>query len=621
MTRALVVVDVQADFLRAPGLEPPAEALVAHAGELLFAWRAAGLPVVHVRTWIRDDAERMPHWRAAGVRRCVAGTPGAEAPIALRPIAGEAVIDKTGFDAFMSGQLAAALAAVGASGVVVAGVHEHACVRALALGAYERGLDVVVAEDAVASDDPLHAALSRRWLAARAARFRPVAQIVKGLVDDVAADDLDAIVARARAAQRAWREAPVDERAALLEAIAARLEAEAEALAALIVTTVKKPVRMARAEVARAAELSRVAARHAGDAADAPRGPGSRARWRPLGVVAALTPWNNPLAIPLGKIAPALAFGNAVVLKPAPRGQVVAEVLLATLARAGLPVELVGLARGGAEVGRRLLEHAGVDGASVTGAYPTGVAAMALAGRRHLPLQAELGGNNAAIVWSSVEGEAAAEVARELVAGAFGFAGQRCTANRRVIVPRAALEAWLVRLEAAMAALVWGEPEDPDTVMGPLVDAEAAVRVMAAVTRAWRDGHPVITRAGGPTGPGHAPPVIVVCEDRAHPIVLQETFGPVLVVQPAVDFDEALALQDGVAQGLVAALFGGSPVERARFLAEARAGVLKLDRATSDADAHAPFGGWKASGLGPAEHGPHDRDFYTRVQAVYEEPA
>jgi acyl-CoA reductase-like NAD-dependent aldehyde dehydrogenase len=153
--------------------------------------------------------------------------------------------------------------------------------------------------------------------------------------------------------------------------------------------------------------------------------------------------------------------------------------------------------------------------------------------------------------------------------------------------------------------------------VGPLVSVAAAERVAAAIDRARAAARAVIVpHASVPRAP-FLPPTIVLCDDPAAEIVQEETFGPVLVVQRARDFDEALRLVNGVRQGLVAALFSRSAERRARFLEEAEAGVLKLDEATADAGVEAPFGGWKASGIGPPEHGHGDLEFYTRAQALY----
>ncbi|MCK6461228.1 MAG: cysteine hydrolase, partial [Planctomycetes bacterium] len=178
MRPALLLVDLQNDFLRSPGLEPAASDVIDRAAALLRGCRARGIPVVHVRTTIAPGARPMPHWEREGVRSCVDGTEGHAPPPALAPAAGERTIDKTFFSGFGSPALEEALRAAGADTLVVAGVHLHGCVRATVLDAYQRGFAVLVAEDAVASHEPLHAASTRRWLDGRAARFLPVASVL-----------------------------------------------------------------------------------------------------------------------------------------------------------------------------------------------------------------------------------------------------------------------------------------------------------------------------------------------------------------------------------------------------------------------------------------------------------
>jgi acyl-CoA reductase-like NAD-dependent aldehyde dehydrogenase len=315
-----------------------------------------------------------------------------------------------------------------------------------------------------------------------------------------------------------------------------------------------------------------------------------------------------------------LRYGNTVVWKPSPHANGVAESVVALLEEAGCPPGAVSLVEGGAAEAAALMADPGVDAVSLTGSSEAGYAAQAICARRRIPLQAELGGNNAAIVWSDCDLAAAAGAIAE---GGFGAAGQRCTANRRVIVDRRCHGEFVAELEAATAALEIGDPTDPAVRIGPLVSEAALDRVQATLERARRAcevREPLADREliqqlreGGP----YAAPVLVLCEDAAAEIVQEETFGPVVVVQPAADFDQALELLNGVRQGLVAALFSSSQELRVRFLDEADAGVLKINRATADVGVEAPFGGRKASGVGPPEHGAENQAFYTRVQAVY----
>ncbi|HVS00683.1 MAG TPA: aldehyde dehydrogenase family protein [Thermoanaerobaculia bacterium] len=618
---ALLLVDLQNDFLSAPDLEPAAGELTRRAAALLQGCRERSVPVIHVWTTVRRDPDnRMPHWRRAGRWACVEGTAGHAPPGILAPLAGEPIVHKTFFSAFSTGALERLLRSLRRRTLLIAGTHLHACVRETVLDAYQRGFDVVVAEDAVASDDPLHAVLARRWLEARAAIFQPVAEILASLdgqIEDVV-EGIEEAVAAARRGFAETRTLTVADRAELLARLGSVLAAESEPLARQMAREVGKPVRQGRAEVARSIALLEAAA---GQAAELERDAASRQgyRYQPLGVVAAITPWNNPLGIPLGKIGPAVAFGNTVVWKPAPAGAGVAVRLLELMRQAGWPPGWVQLVTGGREAVERLI-GCGVDGVTLSGSPAAGRTVSALCARHHLPLQAELGGNNGAIVWGDVDLIGLDDAARRIVDGAFAFAGQRCTANRRVILDAAVYPEMLRKLEASTAALSWGDPFEEDVRMGPLISAESRERVAAVVERAAAAGATILSPQAGRTPEGGAwhPPVIVVCDDPQAEIVQEETFGPVLVVQRAEGWEHALDLLNGVRQGLAAALFSRSEERRRDFLARARAGILKIGEATADAAADLPFGGWKSSGLGPPEHGPGNRELYTRAQAIYQ---
>ena len=666
MKPALLLVDLQNDYLRAERLVPAAGEITARAAALLDLWRGAGAPVFHVWTSVSREADRrMPHWVRAERWICVEGTQGHAPPPALLPRPPEAVVHKTFFSAFGTGELERLLRAADCDAVVIAGVHEHGCVRATALDAYQAGFAVWIAEDAVGSDDPLHAAVTRRYLAARAICYAPVAAIAR-LLRPPAAPPAPAPVARlaswiggrevpgdgspplthasplsgepvwemseagpeevARAArdaaraQASWERAPLAARVAVIERFAALLGEQGEAVALQMASEIGKPIAQGRAELARAVALVRAALRRAEDPLEVPCGKHSQARYRPLGTLAFVAPWNNPVAIPAGKIVPALLFGNSVVMKPAPAGSAVALWLARCLQQAGLPDGALNVVLGGRATAEALIADPAVDAVTITGSLAAGYAAAEVCARRCIPLQAELGGNNASIVWADSDLDSAAALVAE---GAFGFAGQRCTANRRAVVQASCGDAFLDALAGRARALGWGDPREVSTQVGPLVSAAARARVASLLARAVPAAsriaapHLEVASSDAPRGDAFLAPTIVCCDEPSAEIVQHESFGPVLVVQRARDFEEALALCNGVPQGLVASLFSRSEPLREAFLRRARAGILKLDRSTVDADAEAPFGGWKASGIGPAEHGPSNREAYTRVQSVY----
>jgi acyl-CoA reductase-like NAD-dependent aldehyde dehydrogenase/nicotinamidase-related amidase len=601
---AVVLIDLQRDFLDAPSLRPGRASVIAGAAALLRSARARAVPVIHVRTSVSEHRPPMPHRAGDSASRCRQGSPGHEFPPELAPLPGEAAIDKTFFSAFEGGELLRLLRETGADTLVLAGVHLHACVRQTAIDAYAAGFRVLIAEDAVGTDDPLHGAITRRYLAERFVEFVP-ASAFEGAQPPGQRVHLD--LGHVPDAVRRWRRVSVGERLRMLRLLATIIERRREELAMAITAAVRKPIRYSRGEITRTLELIDVSSRM-------PESPSSgRGRKVELGAVAVITPWNNPLAIPFGKIVPAILHGNVALWKPSPRAEGVNGLLEDILDEAGfLQASACTLVPGNADVALALMNATEVDAVTLTGGEAAGFAAIDACSRRNIPLQAELGGNNAAIVWRDADLEYAATAVAE---GAFAFAGQRCTANRRVIVDDACYGKYLELLRSASQRLPSGDPREDTTILGPMVGTDARDRLDAVVARARAR----LQVFSGPDSdqPDFHPATLVECDDPAEEVVQEETFGPLLVVQRAHSFHEAMSLLNGVRQGLAAAVFSRSEELHRQFLGEAKAGILKINMTTSDADAISPFGGWKSSGMGPPEHGAGNQEFYTRWQSVY----
>ena len=350
MKPALLLVDIQADYLAAPHLQPSADALIAHSAALLAACREAGIPVIHIWTTVhRDNDRRLPHWRRENRWQCVAGTRGHAPPEVLEPLRGETVVQKSGFNAFADPELNAALRRLDRDMVILAGLHLHTCVRVAAMECLERGYAVRIAEDAVASDDPIHAASTRRWLEARCVEFAPAAALLASLSElapvyahrsprctrnvlfEVPLPGVHEIAAETAAAHEGWkhwRKTTLDSRCEVLDAVANALEAAAPELASQMAIEIGKPFTHGLEEVRRGAANVRDVLHRAKDFSIIQPTGGGAVRHQPLGVVALISPWNNPVAIPIGKIAPALVYGNTVVWKPAPAATQIAEAVL-----------------------------------------------------------------------------------------------------------------------------------------------------------------------------------------------------------------------------------------------------------------------------------------------------
>lgn len=425
---------------------------------------------------------------------------------------------------------------------------------------------------------------------------------------------IDSAIAAAREGLDPWRAIGAEQRLKSLQAFGSQLKNHRDEIVDLLVEDIGKPIRYARGEWARALALIDAAAQQVDAGQD--RSPTKTGyRREPLGVIALIGPFNNPLAIPVGKIVPALLYSNAVIWKPAIPGTRIARRTAELFAAATDRPELLPVLCGGEQTACELMSSC--DAVTLSGSLKTGRVAQEICSARQTPLQAELGGNNASIVWPDADLSGAAASIAE---GAFAFAGQRCTANRRAIVGTGIYDRFLDELVAACGRLTWGDPTNEETQIGPLISSASCNRVAGVIERAKKSALraiPPLQKSPTPTGDAWLSPAIICCDDPNHEVVQEETFGPVLVVQRARDWDDAISLCNCVEQGLAAALFSGSETLIEDFLRRAKAGILKINSSTADAAVDLPFGGWKASGIGPPEHGPANREFFTRTQAIY----
>jgi acyl-CoA reductase-like NAD-dependent aldehyde dehydrogenase len=436
-------------------------------------------------------------------------------------------------------------------------------------------------------------------------------------------DDARAAIDAAREAAPGWAALPAPQRAAFLAHAANALEARAEQVARDMTAEMGKPLRESRLEALRAATIIRYAAGEAwrpiGEMYE-PSVPNQRLYTlrRPIGVVGLITPWNFPIAIPVWKLAPALAYGNAVVLKlgyEAPRtGLHVAE----AFAEAGLPAGVLNVLTGsGSTAGAELVRNEHVRAISFTGSVPVGRAVREEATARDCRVQLELGGHNPLIVAADAELDRAVEAA---YAGAFWSAGQKCTATRRILVQDGVHDEFRELLLARVAAGKVGDPSDPEVEVGPLVNETAFEDVLAAIGRARDEGGTVL--AGGERGDENAyliaPTVFEGLSDDAE-LSCEEVFGPVTSLYRYSTLDEAIGRANAVRFGLSASIFTRDLHAVQRFTEEIGAGIIHVNSQTAGADVHVPFGGIKGSGWGPHEQGRAAIEFYTEVVTVYQD--
>lgn len=446
---------------------------------------------------------------------------------------------------------------------------------------------------------------------------------VTGVYAASSADDAIAAVEAAVEAFPGWAALPAPARAAFFFKAADAVEARVEQIAQDMTAEMGKPLREARMESARAAAILRYSAGEAYRPAGEVYEPSVAnqtlyTRRRPLGVVGLITPWNFPVAIPVWKLAPALIYGNTVVLKlgyEAPRtGLHIAE----CFAEAGLPAGVLNVVTGsGSKVGAELVSNRHVRALSFTGSVAVGHAVRNEATARNCRVQLELGGHNPFVVMTDAELDRAAEAA---FAGAFWSAGQKCTATRRILVQDAVYDAFREKLLARIAAAKVGDPSDPATEVGPVVAAGPFAEIMAAIERGKAEGGTVA--AGGvradDTGYLIAPTVFENVGDDAF-LSCEEVFGPVTSLYRFSTLDEALTRANAVEFGLSAAIFTRDLHATQRFVNELQAGILHVNSQTAGADVHVPFGGLKSSAWGPHEQGRAAMEFYTETVTVYQD--
>ena len=434
--------------------------------------------------------------------------------------------------------------------------------------------------------------------------------------------EVGAAIKAARAAFPSWSEASPEVRSDVLDRAGALIMQRAKELGTLLSREEGKTLAEGTGEVMRAARILKYfageALRRHGQTLDSTRPSIDVETHREaVGVFGLITPWNFPIAIPAWKSAPALAFGNTVVLKPATPTPAIAHAFGAILLEAGAPAGVFNLVIGEGDVGRAIVNHAGIDGISFTGSQAVGASVAEGAAKRQARVQLEMGGKNPLVVLDDADLERAVTCA---IDGAFYATGQRCTASSRIIVTEGIHERFVEALAERTRSLRVGDALDPQTQIGPAVSEQQLEQNLRYVGIARDEGGKVLT-GGEPLnldkrGYYMAPTVI---SDTApdQRINCEEVFGPVASTVKVRDYEEALEIANRGQFGLSAGIVTNSLKHARHFRRHVRSGMVMINLPTAGVDYHVPFGGTRKSSYGAREQGFAAVEFYTQTKTVY----
>lgn len=448
---------------------------------------------------------------------------------------------------------------------------------------------------------------------------------VVALVPTGSADDALAASAAAATAFPGWSSLSGPARAEHLYRWAGAIGDRAEELAQVMAREVGKPIGESRGEVGRCVVILRYyageAVREIGQVIPAQSAGSLQFSLRePLGVVAMITPWNFPLAIPLWKVAPAIAFGNTVVLKPAESSSYLATLLAETALAAGIPAGVFNVLLGsGGTVGAALLEAPEVRAVSFTGSGPVGARVAASASARNIRYQTEMGGKNVVIVMPDAD---VAKAASLTAAGAMRYAGQKCTATSRVIVASEVEADFMGQLRSQIESLPIGPVTDVSAAIGPLISRASHDSITKALSDANAESlftSPIPSSAEFAKG-NFFPPTVVRGGDPDGILAQRELFGPVLAAFTSEDLDHAIDIANRTSYGLSASLFTADLRSALKYINRIHVGLVRVNGDTTGVDPHAPFGGMKGSSSGSREQGPAAREFYTEIKTVQVNP-
>lgn len=449
---------------------------------------------------------------------------------------------------------------------------------------------------------------------------------VVGRYAKASVQDCEAAIAAATAAFEGWSQSALEERKAILDRIGAELIERSGEIGRVLAREEGKTLAEGVGEVARSGQFFQYygaeVLRQMGEITPSVRpGIDVEVHREALGVIGIVTPWNFPMAVAAWKVAPALAFGNSVVLKPAELVPASAWILADIISRSGLPAGVFNLVMGaGRDVGEALCSSPDVQAISFTGSVPVGRHIAEQAIKNMARVQLEMGSKNALVVLNDADMDIAVQCA---MAGAFSGTGQKCTASSRLIVEEGVHDEFVSRMQEAMRGMVVGNALGEGVQMGPVVDSRQMQQNLKYIDIALAEGAELAQ--GGEqltleTEGYYLPPTLFVNTSNDMQINREEVFGPIASVIKVKDYDEALQVSNDTEFGLTSGIITNSLDRAGHFKRHSKSGCVMVNLPTAGTDYHVPFGGRKASSYGPREQGQYAKEFYTIVKTNYCRP-
>jgi acyl-CoA reductase-like NAD-dependent aldehyde dehydrogenase/nicotinamidase-related amidase len=636
---ALIIIDVQSGFLKDKKLKPSREIFLESLQATIGFAREKKMAIIHVHTALNNLKDRMPHWSSDYALTFMKSGRNLLIPDEAMPQSSELKFKKNSYSPFIDSSFIQQLKKLRIKKIFISGLYTHACIRAAAIDAYQMGFKVIILKDAVASTDPAHATISLNYLSQRGIdiwgmnefKFQLLPQKnniyicpdptntkkIKKRINPLSSNDIDKIISRFNLLSPKWTDSKLKKRMAILMGWKKIIQKSKDKIIDHIIDEVAKPKKFAEEEF----KLGMLIFDHVLNLAKTEAVintsiKNQAVRYVPKGTVALITPFNNPFAIPLGKILPAILYGNKILWKPAIETLNIAIFLKSLLEKISND-SIIQIIEGGTHESRILAQHPGIDAISFTGSEYAGKELAMIAANKLQPLQAEMGGNNSIIIDDTVDIK---KIAKSLCRSIFSFSGQRCTAIRRVIILKGMEDEFIKVFMREVRNLKLGDPKNSTTDIGPLISQEHCKKLASICKPEHHEGDIL---CGGKVSKEWSQgnwfePTIILNPRLDAAIVKQETFGPIAVILVAKNIESAVRIANDVEQGLLNILCSKKQKVQEYFMSHIKSGMISINQLPVEINPTLPFSGIKNSGFGYPEHGLFDKLFYTSTQTIYQ---